>query len=258
MMRAILSGITQTPALVLASATLSADIRANWRYDHSIVINGQDESPISEINDCVLMKRIAARDDEALRVLYERYAPTLLAMCLRIVSDRFEAEQILLDVFWETWDRAHRYDSERSAPLTYLTLMTRSRALDARRRRKPPTATGFDYEYQSSDGLDSTPTESAKSAPLNHLLAGEEAQSLRDALMSLDDDERSLIEACFYDGYTHVELAAKLQQPLGTVKTRIRRGLARLRTRLRKVFDEPYSISDPMVADESADESKVR
>ena len=69
--------------------------------------------------------------------------------------------------------------------------------------------------------------------------------------MSLEDEERTLIEACFYDGYTHVQLAAKLKQPLGTVKTRIRRGLTRLRTRLQKVFDEPLDAADGVLADES-------
>jgi RNA polymerase sigma-70 factor (ECF subfamily) len=216
------------------------------------VTNGQDDAPVPEIDDSVLMERIAGRDSESLRILYERHAPTLLALCMRIVNDRAEAEQILLDVFWETWDRAQRYDAGRSAPLTYLTLMTRSRALDARRRRKALTTTDLGNEFRASGRLNANlPIDSAKSAPLNHLLAGEEAQSLRDALMSLEADERSLIEACFYDGYTHVELAAKLKQPLGTVKTRIRRGLARLRMRLRKVFDEPFPISDGMIADES-------
>jgi RNA polymerase sigma-70 factor (ECF subfamily) len=231
---------------------LSADIRLEPRYDQKIVINGQDDPPIPEIDDSVLMERIAARDSDSLRLLYERHAPTLLALCLRIVSDRVEAEQILLDVFWETWDRAERYDAGRSAPLTYLTLMARSRALDARRRRRSPTNADLGDESRASGRLNSNvPIDSAKSAPLNHLLAGEESQSLRDALMSLEVDERSLIEACFYDGYTHVELAAKLKQPLGTVKTRIRRGLGRLRVRLRKVFDEPLAMPQGIVPEKS-------
>ena len=102
-------------------------------------------------------------------------------------------------------------------------------------------------------GLDST-LASKVTAPLNHLLAGERSQSLRDALLSLDDDERSLIEACFYDGYTHAALAAKLQQPLGTVKTRIRRGLAQLRIKLHCAFDEP--ARDPARASETASDGQ--
>lgn len=212
----------------------------------------QDNSTGSEPGDNILMERIAGRDAEALRLLYERHASSLMALCLRIVGDSTEAEQILIDVFWETWNRAQRYDSARSAPLTYLTLMTRSRSLDARRRLKQITVADSANESQPFDRPNAnSPSISMGSAPLNHLLEGERAQSLRDALMSLEDEERTLIEACFYDGYTHVQLAAKLKQPLGTVKTRIRRGLTRLRTRLQKVFDEPLDAADGVLADES-------
>jgi RNA polymerase sigma-70 factor (ECF subfamily) len=231
---------------------LSTDFYLDRLYHHGIVIEVQGKSPRPEIDDSVLMGRIVARDAEALRMLYERHAPTLLALSLRIAGERTEAEQILLDVFWETWDRAERYDASRSAPLTYLTLLTRSRALDARRRRKSAQASDSNSGVRATRlSIDDASDGSAKSAPLNHLLANEQAKSLRDALLSLEDDERSLIEACFFDGFTHVELAARLRQPLGTVKTRIRRGLTRLRSRLKHLFDEPRQPQESGIADES-------
>jgi RNA polymerase sigma-70 factor, ECF subfamily len=215
---------------------------------------GQGTSPTLENSDSALMARILAQDAEGLRLLYERHAPVLLALCLRIVGDRTEAEQILLDVFWETWNRAQRYDAGRSAPLTYLTLLARSRALDARRRLKSSAVVELRFD---SDATGNTARhargQSLGSAPINDLLAVERAQSVREALLSLEADERSLIEACFYDGYTHVQLATKLRQPLGTVKTRIRRGLARLRIRLRHVCDEPI-----LPPSETAEESEVQ
>jgi RNA polymerase sigma-70 factor (ECF subfamily) len=236
----------------LTGAHSGEDSCLGSRYDHGIVAEDRDRAPEPEIDDHGLMLRIGDRDEEALRMLYERHAPVLLAICLRIVGDRAEAEQVLLDVFWETWDRAQRYDAGRSAPLTYLTLLARSRALDARRRRKSSSAMNLrdDLDDAGKPGAGMA-VDSPKSAPLTQLLAVEQAQSLRDALMSLEADERSLIEACFYDGYTHAQLAAKLEQPLGTIKTRIRRGLARLRVRLGRVFDEPRSATDKPVADES-------
>ena len=205
-----------------------------------------------DVDDHSLMERVRARQPEALRLLYDRHAPALLGLCQRVVNDRAEAEQILIDVFWETWERADRYDPSRAAPCTYLTLLARSRALDVLRRKKSISRNAA-KDRATTFALDAT-LASPELPPLSHLLAEERSQSLRDALLTLDDDERSLIEACFYEGYTHAALAAKLSQPLGTVKTRIRRGLARLRTKLRYVYDEP----DPASQTASAGESETR
>ncbi len=223
---------------------------ASLRYDPSIVTTADDGLVGSNIDDHALMVRIRDRQPEALRLLYNRHAPVLLGICQRILNDRAEAEQILIDVFWETWERADRYDPSRAAPCTYLTLLTRSRALDVLRRRRAASGNAGNDRQAATFALDGTLV-SAELPPLGRLLAGERSQSVRDALLSLDDDERSLIEACFYDGYTHAALAEKLRQPLGTVKTRIRRGLARLRTKLRYVFDEPGDASETACDGES-------
>jgi RNA polymerase sigma-70 factor (ECF subfamily) len=201
------------------------------------VIEADRSFAASDSDDADLMQRILAHQEDALRILYQRHAATLFALALRVVGDRTDAEQILIDVFWEIWERADRYDSARAAPVTYLTILTRSRALDRRRRQK--SAALIDSQDKSG-GMHNLQDSAASPAlpPLSHMLATERSQSVRDALLSLEDEERSLIEACFFDGYTHVQLAAKLRQPLGTVKTRIRRGLARLRTRLVHVFDD--------------------
>jgi RNA polymerase sigma-70 factor, ECF subfamily len=223
-------------------AELMADGLSGLQYDSDIV-DQSDGSPMgSELDDYVLMARIGDRQPEALRLLYNRHSPVLLGLCLRVLKDRAEAEQILIDVFWEAWERADRYDPSRAAPRTYLTMMTRSRALDVLRRRRAALGNAGNDRSATTFALDGT-LPSTELAPLNRMLAGERSESVRDALLSLDDDERSLIEACFYDGYTHAALAAKLRQPLGTVKTRIRRGLARLRTKLRYVFEEPGEAS---------------
>ncbi len=183
------------------------------------------------------MAAIAARQQDAFRTLYTRYSDRLFALCLRIVGDRSEAEQILIDVFWEIWNRHERYDPARAAPFTYMALLTRSRCLDhCRRRKADPAAKALGGE-QSEIAFEAT-VATTERPPLNQMLLDERAQSLREALGALDGDERSLIEACFFDGYTHVELADKLKQPLGTVKTRIRRGLARLRLKLCQVYGD--------------------
>jgi RNA polymerase sigma-70 factor (ECF subfamily) len=219
-------------------------------YDLETVIEADRSAGGSDLDDAGLMERIEARHEESLRMLYQRHAAALFALCLRILTDRTDAEQILLDVFWEVWDRADRYDAARAAPLTYLTILTRSRALDLLRKRKSAVGSESRGGANKTQSLDASLASSAL-PPLNHLLADERSKSVRDALLSLDDDERSLIEACFYDGCTHVELAARLRQPLGTVKTRIRRGLLRLRTRLSRIYDEPSPASENAFSSDS-------
>jgi RNA polymerase sigma-70 factor (ECF subfamily) len=211
-----------------------------------MAIDAEPEPCNSGTDDAGLMSAIRERQADALRTLYERHAPRLCALALRIVGDRAEAEQVLTDAFWQIWEHADRYDPTRAAPITYLTLITRSRALDCRRKAKPAArlvAVGDSEKLNELEGS----VASEELPPLNHLLAGERSERLRDALLSLDEDERSLIEACYYDGQSPRELAESLSQPLGTVKTRIRRGLARLRTRLARVFDE--FPSQPLRAD---------
>jgi RNA polymerase sigma-70 factor (ECF subfamily) len=227
---------------ILNKEILVADGLGCLRYAGNIVMEAYRSPPTPDLDDLELMSRIRARQPEALRFLYQRHAAALFALCVRIVNDRSEAEQLLIDVFWEIWERADRYDAARAAPLTYFTILTRSRALDVLRRRKAgsgESAPGGAFAPFELDATQASPT----LPPLNQLLASERSQSVREALFSLDDDERKLIEACFFDGYTHAQIAAKLKQPLGTVKTRIRRGLARLRGRLRLVFDEPQAIA---------------
>src|ERR1700722_9058853 len=91
-------------------------------------------------DDFILMRRIAERNADALAILYERHAPILYGICCRIVGSDSDAEQILIDVFSEAWQRADRYDSARGAPLTYLVTLIRSRAID-HLRTKPKNAT---------------------------------------------------------------------------------------------------------------------
>jgi len=234
-----------------AGRIFAADELAGHRYDHIPVMNSHTLATAQPFDDRELMERILARQPEALRLLYHRHAPMLFALCVRILRDRAEAEQLLIDIFWEVWNRADRFDPARAAPSTYLTILTRSRALDALRRKRSAKSGALGNADSvpaiELDGTQASPT----LPPLTQLLATERSQSVRDALLTLDDAERQLIEACFFDGYTHAQLAEKLKQPLGTVKTRIRRGLARLRGRLRLVFDESGTIAQNAVEGDS-------
>ncbi|HEY1628790.1 MAG TPA: sigma-70 family RNA polymerase sigma factor [Tepidisphaeraceae bacterium] len=171
-----------------------------------------------EIDDYVLMRRIAARDQAALRTLYDRHAALIYALLRRIVRNREDADELLSDIFWEAW--MGRFDESRACPRTYLVMLARSRAIDRLRSRGRQVVA-----MQIADSPAPPGTDAAESR--------EVAQIVRSALDALDSPQRQMIEYAFYDGMSHSEIAAKTQQPLGTVKTYIRRGLIRLRDSLR-------------------------
>jgi RNA polymerase sigma-70 factor, ECF subfamily len=183
----------------------------------------------SQCDDYELMQRIARGDAAALAVLYDRHSALVQAICLRIVRDRGEAEDLLIDIFWEIWQRGQRYDPARGAPVTYLLTVARSRSLDRLRSSEHRAAALDDRnapaakEDQRVGGDD----------PAAGLLSGENCARVREALAGLEAVQREAIELSFYDGLSHSQIAAKLDKPLGTVKTHIRQGLIRLRDSLR-------------------------
>jgi RNA polymerase sigma-70 factor, ECF subfamily len=176
-------------------------------------------------DDFALMEGIAARDASALQRMYDKHSPLVLALCIRVLHDRAEAEDVLVDVFWELWDRANRYDPRRGNPLTYLTTLARSRAIDRRRSKGRVHPVDLDAT--------SPATAPASDSPESGIVAGENAVLVKKALLGLDPAQRQAIECAFYDGLSHTEIAEKLGKPLGTVKTYIRQGLIRLRQSLR-------------------------
>ncbi len=189
-------------------------------------------------DDFALMEGIAAGDRAALSAFYDRYSPHVLAVCLRILRNRSEAEEVMVDVFWEVWDRAERYNPSRGAPRTYLMTLTRSRAIDRRRSR------GF-----AAVSLDTSAMGPASEAPgggagggsataLERAVAQEERDLVKRAVEQLDSTHRQVVEMSFFDGLSHSEIAEALHSPLGTVKTRVRQGLIRLRRALGEGFAE--------------------
>lgn len=181
-----------------------------------------DPSP----DDLSLMAAIAAGDRAALACLYDRHAPVLLAVCRRVVGDADEADDVLVDVFYEVWARADRFDAGRGNPLGYLITLSRSRSIDRRRSRdaRPPLR---------SDPAALANRPASGVGPEQHTHLNEQSARLRAALDRLSPDQRAAVESAFYDGLSHTEVAAKLGRPLGTVKSSIRQGLIRLRDILR-------------------------
>jgi RNA polymerase sigma-70 factor, ECF subfamily len=182
-------------------------------------------------SDADLVARIAERDRAALASLYDRHASTVLALAVRILRHKPDAEEVLGDVFWELWSNPARFDATRATLVGYLLTLARSRAIDRVRARRRVEARQLPQDdLASNEPVAQAPT------PLATAVEAERGRRIRAALGRLSGDQRQAIELAFYSGLSHNEVATELKQPLGTVKSRIRQGLIQLREELRSAF----------------------
>jgi RNA polymerase sigma factor (sigma-70 family) len=168
-----------------------------------------------------LLSRTAQGDARAFAELYARTSSRLFGVCLRMLRQRSDAEEVLQEVFVTVWRRARDFDSTVASATTWLVTLTRNRAIDRLRQhraRAPLEAIDFDNLADERVG------------PPAHAEASQEYARLRGCLESLEPKDRYSIREAFYSGATYKELAERSQQPLGTMKSRIRRALAQLRT----------------------------
>jgi len=187
------------------------------------VTNGDDAA-----DDVTLMAQIAAGSSAALAELFDRYGSLVFTLCERILRDRHHAEDTLLEVYWELWEKASNYRADRSSPRTYLLMLARCRAIDRRRK----VANSMLASNSANDGL--SPATSIESEwPEQSAISREHRKLVIEALACLNEPQSESVQLSFFDGLTHREISEQLGVPLGTVKTRIRTGLRRLRDKLR-------------------------
>ena len=179
------------------------------------------------------MQQIQARDQQALGTLYDRLAPLIHAVVVRILADRAEAEEVLVETFWQVWQHAGSFDASRGTLEGWIVTIARHRALDRLRARQRQAASTASYGAGDRELAASRP-----SMPEAAALQGERARAVAAALAGLPDDQRLAIELAYYRGLSRAEIAAHVGQPVGTVKTRIRLGLTRLRTILAPYLGE--------------------
>jgi RNA polymerase sigma-70 factor, ECF subfamily len=180
----------------------------------------------SDPTDLGLLQRVAARDTAALAELYDRHSRLVFGLILRIVRDRGEAEDILQETFVRVWNRADIYDPRIGGPLPWIVRVARNRAIDRLRARKVRAT--VDTPAVDLAAVEPAP-DTAIQSPEAAVLETERRLRLTDALAGLPLEQRRLIEAAFFEGYTHTELAQRFGLPLGTVKTRIRAGMIAMR-----------------------------
>jgi len=181
-------------------------------------------------DDLSLLQRIATRDDAALAELYDRHHRLAFAIIQRIVQSPSDAEEVLQETFVRVWSRAETYDARLGSPAAWIVRIARNRAIDRVRARQ--ARADVNAAVPAVDDAAAARELPSRDTPESVLHSTYAARAVRGAVAALPAAQRTLIEAAFFEGYTHQELAARFGVPLGTVKTRIRNGLLSLRGRL--------------------------
>jgi len=172
-------------------------------------------------SDAALIQKIVQRDESALAALYDRYASLLSSLLNRILRDTQASEEILQDVFYQLWRNAAQFDPARGSLPGWLAVIARNRAISRLRRHNP------------SEGEELLETTVIVPANLENALAQQQLLGrVKGALENLSSEQRAAIELAYFEGLTHSEIASKTGDPLGTVKTRIRSAVERLKRNL--------------------------
>jgi RNA polymerase sigma-70 factor (ECF subfamily) len=187
--------------------------------EHSGSLRGWTEDRSA---DQAAVARMARGEGDAVAELYDRHARPIYSLALRILGDATEAEDVVQDVFAQAWRQASRYSASRGAVAAWLLTLARSRAIDRLRSRRARPA-GVSDDRVADRLADVRPTADVQ------VLSSEQVARVRAALDELPLLQRAAIELAYFEGLTHAEIADRLEQPLGTVKTRIRLAMLKLR-----------------------------
>jgi RNA polymerase sigma-70 factor, ECF subfamily len=187
------------------------------------------ESVAGPTDDYALMIGVRDRDAAALAALFDRYSGMVYGLCLRGLRDRRDAEDLLIDVFTELWTRGDRYDPCRGSPVGHLIGLARSRLVDRLRSRRAGARARTQGAAEVETASD---VEGSAPGPLDSAINAEQQARVAQALAALPVDQRQALELAYFEALSHTEVAQRLGQPLGTVKSRIRQALIQLRQAL--------------------------
>ncbi len=189
----------------------------------------------AEPRDDELMARVCLRDIDAYTALFDRYGDLVFSVALRIVGEPATAEDVVQDVFLRLWRRPEQFDLQRGRFVTWLMSVTRNRSIDERRsqgrrlRRESLPSTTVEEE-------DVFPSGDERDDPAMAALVADERRAVRRALALLPAEQKLELQLAYFGGLTQQEIAERLGQPLGTVKTRIRLGMQKMRATLEELY----------------------
>ena len=186
-------------------------------------LTGYSSVASTDNEDIKVIQAMRSGDLSALRILYKRYGEAVYRLALRILGNSHEAEDLTQEVFLKFW-RAETYDAARGSVLVFLLTMTRSRAINRLKQVQSQQKLLHQWQHNRSPNAPNPPLENASLKELSHHVS--------EALQALPDSQRQVLEMAYYDGLSQSEITEQLKIPLGTVKTRSRQGLLKLRQRL--------------------------
>ncbi len=173
--------------------------------------------------DIIMLQRVGHRDVAAFQELFKKFSGLLYSTIHRVLNDHQDTEDIMQEVLMQIWQKAHLYEEAKGKPLTWILTMARNRAIDRIRSKQRRSRLNHDFEHETKPlqpefGEDTSDV----------VISSERDRTLQKAVMELSPEQREAIQLAYFNGLTQSEIAERLQEPLGTVKARIRRGVQRL------------------------------
>jgi RNA polymerase sigma-70 factor, ECF subfamily len=190
----------------------------------TVALRMANDIEVDQDREIELLRRIGAGDPVSFEDLYDRFSGVLFSAAAQILNDHREAEDVLQDVFMQIWDKARLYKPSRGKPLTWAMTLTRNKAIDRLR--------SFQRRFRLQDQVEResrTVSQIASPDSADEIYALERSRIIRSAVLKLSKAQRQAIELAFFSGLTQNEIAQELNEPLGTIKARIRRGMLKLK-----------------------------
>jgi RNA polymerase sigma-70 factor, ECF subfamily len=185
-----------------------------------------EPDPAKELEaEIEILKRISQGDRKSFEEIYDRFSRILFAAAFRVLNDRVAAEDVLQDVFLQIWEKAPMYNPDLGKPLTWAVTLTRNKAIDYARsiRRRSRLQESAQRESEIFEQYDNR-------SSFDAVASVEASKLVREAIQKLSVNQREVIELAFFSSMTQAEIAERLNEPLGTIKARIRRGMMKLRS----------------------------
>ena len=195
----------------------------------TIPLTPEAEASLKE--DLMLLQRIAQKDSASFQALYRKYSGLIFTAIANVLNDHHDAEDVMQEVLVQLWNKAHLYEPRKGKPLTWITTMARNRAIDRIRSKQRRSRLNDDFESENKTDQFEFEDSSADICEVN-----ERSRIVRSAVSKLTPDQKEAVVLAYFSGLTQAEVAERLNEPLGTVKARIRRGVNRLETLVRPVL----------------------